>query len=184
MKSLSRNFAFLPLTAALALGFSSGDAHAQSITNVPISASASIDACRNLVSSSNKVQIAICNQTGHTLNLSRVENTIDSWKFGASIPAYTVQFIDFNPGGGGYFQNAASYSVGGTGDTIQFSVGFGPGGKAKINVCSGRSASSCMDNMGGSNDVTERLPQAQARARAVAGRSGINRKDQWIFQLQ
>jgi hypothetical protein len=181
VKSFSRNFAFLPLTAALALGFSSGDAHAQSITNVPISATASLDECRNLVSASNKVQIAICNQTQHTLNLSSVENALDSWKLGASIPPYTVQFIDFNPGGGGSFSNAASYSVGGTGDSVVFSVELRPNGKRKINVCSFGRPDTCMERMGASNDVSEILSRTKTRARAVAETLG---KPQLIFQLK
>jgi hypothetical protein len=187
MKSLGKVFAAFLLAITIAFGGFSGHAHAQTVganVNVAIDVNKTVDQILGLVTSTQKFQMVIANQTGYTLQRAGAYNKLGNWPLG-DVPSLTAQYRDWTESGAGYFTFAANYAIGNTGKYLQLGASWPPVGKRKINLCTSNSsgngpAETCWDDMSSAND--KNVPTGQFFARAMMGnRDG---KVQWIYQVK
>ena len=186
MKSLAKVFVAFLLAITIAFGGFSGNAHAQfgANTNVPIDPNKTIDQILGLITTTQKFQIVIANQTGETLSRVGAYNDLSNWPLG-DVPALTAQYRDWTESGAGYFNFAANYAVGNTGRFFQFGTSWPVIGRRKINLCSTNSpgnspARQCWDQMSDSNDKNQ--VNGQFTGRAVMGYQ--NGRVQWLYPVR
>ena len=186
MKSLAKVFVSFLLAIGIAFGGFSDNAHAQfgANTNVPIDPNKTIDQILGLITTTQKFQIVIANQTGETLIRVGAYNSLSNWPLG-DVPALTAHYRDWTESGAGYFSFAANYAVGNTGRYFQFGTALPPVGRRKINLCStnipGNSpAENCWDDMSNADDKNQR--NGQFTGRAVMGFK--NGRVQWLYQVR
>ncbi len=177
--------AFL-LPIAIAFSGFSGNAHAQSENvNVEIDANKTIDQILGIVSSKQKFQVVIVNQTGYTLTRVGAHNYSENWILG-DVPSLTAQYRDWSPRNASTsFSFAANYAVGDTGRFFQFAAAWPPIGRRKINLCA-RNASDndpakvCWEAMTDADDKS--ATNDQFSAKALMGNN--NGRVQWIYQVK
>ncbi|MCV3216122.1 hypothetical protein OGM63_21855 [Plectonema radiosum NIES-515] len=188
MKSLTRVFAAFLLAITIAFGGFSGNAHAQSPVganvNVSIDANKTIEQILGLITSTQKFQMVIANQTGSPLTRVGGYNSLSNWVLG-DVPPLTAQYRDWTENGAGYFTFASNYAVGNTGKFFQFGASWPPIGRRKINLCArnenGNSpANACWDAMTNADD--KNLVNGQFTARAIMANN--NGRVQWIYQVK
>jgi hypothetical protein len=187
MKFNSKITGPLPLVLITSLISYSGDAHAQAIYNVPISAEATLEQCQKLAKDvAANFQISICNQTSSTLTFSGVYNKLYSWKLTGSVPPYTAQFVDFNGNDTSSFTNAANFAVGETGKFFQFGAAWPPVGRSKIQICTINSpgnlpAENCWEQT--RNPDEKNVVNGSFRARGVLNQNSSGKR-RWAFQVR
>ncbi len=186
MKSLTKVFVALVLAVTIAFGGFSGNAHAQSPVgvNVAIDVNTTIDQILGLITSTQKFQMVIANQTGSPLTRVGAYNQLSNWVIG-DVPPLTATYRDWTESGAGYFTFASNYQVGSTGRFFQFGASWPPVGRRKINLCArneaGNSpASTCWDAMSNADD--KNIVNGQFTGRAIMANN--NGKVQWIYQVR
>ena len=185
MKSLTRVFVSFLLAITIAFGGFSGNAHAQSNVNVSIDANKTIDQILGLITSTQKFQVVIANQTGSPLIRVGAYNNLGNWVLG-DVPPLTAQYRDWTESGAGYFNFASNYAVGNTGKFFQFGASWPVVGKRTINLCirneaGNKAAQVCSDRMSNSDD--KNLANGQFIGRAMIMRNN-NGGSQWIYQVR
>ncbi|MFN9548026.1 MAG: hypothetical protein ACK6AD_13360 [Cyanobacteriota bacterium] len=189
MKTPLNVLASLPLAATIALGGFTGEARAQTAINVPLDANASFDQCAGKATTAKKFQVVICNQTGTPLVFSGAHNLLGDFPIGGEVPPYTARYVDWAPGGAGFFSNTANFQWAGTGKYVQFGIGWPPVGRRRIQICNvnssgGSPAEKCWDDMGNSDDKDIRFYGGAPASRGFARMDNRNGAVQWIFQVK
>jgi hypothetical protein len=188
MKSLTKVFVALLLAITVAFSGFSAPAHAQSPiganVNISIDVNQTIEQILGLITSTQKFQIVIANQTESTLTRVGAYNKLSNWPL-IDVPALTAQYRDWTESGAGYFTFAANYAVGDTGKYFQFGASWPPIGKRKINLTainqSGNGpAETAWDKMSNADD--KNLKNGNLIGRAVLANE--NGKVQWAYQVR
>lgn len=167
------------------MGYFSASTQAQSATNVPLRPYPTLEMCNSDVSKNSDYQIILCNDTPRVLTLVGTYKVFgDSWRLG-DVPANNVQYIDYKPGGAGFFSYAANYAIGDTGKYLQIAVSNPPVGKKKISICieqagGNKPAENCSDNMTNSFFKNVNFERFSAQA----DMPGVGGKTQWLFRVR
>jgi hypothetical protein len=186
MKSLAKVFVSFLLAITIAFGGFSDNAHAQvgANINVSIDPNMTIDQILGSITTTQKFQIVVANQTGQTLSRVGAYNDSSNWVLG-DVPPSTAQYRDWTESGAGYFAFAANYAVGDTGRYFQFGASWPPIGRRKINLCSTNStgnspAKQCWNMMSDASDKNQ--VNGLFTGRAILGNQ--NGRIQWVYQVK